>query len=82
MKSFLIFVICGGLGLILFWGMSPLIFPSPVSKHYILWGVKETGAINLVSSIYLGYRAFDTLGETVILLLTVLGSGMLLGRRK
>jgi len=38
-----------------------------------LQGVKETGAINLVSSIYLSYRAFDTLGETIILLLAVSG---------
>lgn len=41
-------------------------------------GVKETGAINLVSAIYLGYRAFDTLGETIVLLTAVSGTIALL----
>lgn len=36
--------------------------------------VSETGALNLVSSLYLGYRAYDTLGETIVLLLGVLGT--------
>lgn len=31
-------------------------------------GFAETGAGNLVSAVYLGYRAFDTLGETLVLL--------------
>jgi len=43
----------------------------PASSHYISRAREETGAINAVSSIYLGYRAFDTLGETVVLILTV-----------
>jgi len=34
---------------------------------------EETGAINLVSAIYLGYRAYDTLGEALVLLLAVTG---------
>lgn len=37
-------------------------------------GFKETGALNLVSAIYLGYRAFDTLGETIVLLVAVSGT--------
>lgn len=36
-------------------------------------GERETGALNLVTAIYLGYRAFDTFGETVVLLLSVSG---------
>jgi multicomponent Na+:H+ antiporter subunit B len=32
-----------------------------------------TGAPNLVTAIYLGFRAFDTLGETVVLMLAVSG---------
>ena len=36
-------------------------------------GVEETGSLNLVSAIYLGYRAFDTLGETLVLFLAVTG---------
>ena len=37
-------------------------------------GVADSGAINLVSAIYLGYRAFDTLGETLVLLVAVSGA--------
>jgi multicomponent Na+:H+ antiporter subunit B len=43
-------------------------------REYILEnGREETGALNLVTAIYLGYRAFDTLGETIVLLLAVSG---------
>lgn len=46
-------------------------------RDYILeQGTEDTGALNLVTAIYLGYRAFDTLGETIVLLLAV--SGVLL----
>ncbi|PKL25195.1 MAG: hypothetical protein CVV47_07890 [Spirochaetae bacterium HGW-Spirochaetae-3] len=37
-------------------------------------GLEDTGASNLVSAIYLGYRAFDTLGETIVLLAALAGS--------
>jgi multicomponent Na+:H+ antiporter subunit B len=37
-------------------------------------GREQTGAINLVSAIYLGYRVFDTLGETIVLLVAVSGT--------
>jgi multisubunit Na+/H+ antiporter MnhB subunit len=42
-------------------------------EHFLHRGVEESGAINLVSAIYLGYRAFDTLGETIVLVLSVAG---------
>jgi multicomponent Na+:H+ antiporter subunit B len=54
-----------------------------VLRHYIVaHGAEDTGSINLVSSIYLGYRAFDTLGETVVLFLAVTGVITLRGGRK
>jgi multicomponent Na+:H+ antiporter subunit B len=34
----------------------------------------ESGARNIVSAIYLGYRAFDTMGEAIVLLLGVSGT--------
>ncbi|QEN08919.1 hypothetical protein EXM22_13295 [Oceanispirochaeta crateris] len=37
-------------------------------------GFNNTGAQNQVSAIYLGYRAYDTLGETIVLLLAVSGT--------
>lgn len=47
--------------------------PERMKNYFFQKGVKETGAINLVSAIYLGYRVFDTLGETIVLLLAVSG---------
>ena len=41
--------------------------------YFFLYGSAETGAVNLVTSIYLGYRAFDTLGETIVLMLSITG---------
>ncbi|MBN2050768.1 MAG: hypothetical protein JW760_10015 [Spirochaetales bacterium] len=49
---------------------------SPIRDYILRRGTEDTGALNLVTSIYLGYRAFDTLGETLVLLLAV--SGVLL----
>ena len=42
----------------------------------------DTGALNLVAAIYLGYRAFDTLGETIVLLLAVIGVNLLFVRER
>lgn len=38
-----------------------------VAQRYIEEGLKETGAINVVSGMILDYRAFDTLGESHVL---------------
>jgi multicomponent Na+:H+ antiporter subunit B len=58
---------------------SPLFFsndawPTVARNHLERYGESESGARNLVSAIYLGYRAFDTLGETIVLLAAVLGT--------
>lgn len=39
-----------------------------LSEHYISEGVQETGAINLVASVLLDYRGFDSLGEATVIL--------------
>ncbi len=49
-------------------------WPSAARDHLEHRGEAETGAPNLVSAIYLGYRAFDTLGETIVLLIAVSGT--------
>ncbi|MFA7565628.1 MAG: hydrogen gas-evolving membrane-bound hydrogenase subunit E [Alkalispirochaeta sp.] len=54
---------------------------TPLRDYVIERGEEETGASNLVTSIYLGYRAFDTLGETVVLLLAVSGVIFLVEKR-
>ena len=51
-------------------------FGEPVLKvagHYLEAGLKETGAANLVTSVILDYRAFDTLGEATVLFTVVMG---------
>ena len=48
--------------------------PVDTAKTYCFEnGSTETGAVNLVTAIYLEYRAFDTLGETVVLILSIAG---------
>jgi multisubunit Na+/H+ antiporter MnhB subunit len=55
--------------------------PQRLQEHFFLRGVEESGAINLVSAIYLGYRAFDTLAETIVLVLSVAGVLLITGAR-
>ena len=38
-----------------------------VSAHYVKNAVKETGASNFIAAIILDYRAYDTLGEVIVL---------------
>jgi len=44
-----------------------------VSKTYIAEGLSKTGAANLVGSVILDFRAYDTLGEATILFTAVIG---------
>jgi multicomponent Na+:H+ antiporter subunit B len=44
-----------------------------VSQHYLDAGARETGAANLVASVILDYRAYDTLGEVTVLFTAILG---------
>ena len=46
---------------------------SEIGRRIVASGSGETGVLNLVTAIYLGYRAFDTMGETVVLLIAVSG---------
>jgi multisubunit Na+/H+ antiporter MnhB subunit len=38
-----------------------------VARHYLESGLQQTGATNLMASVILDYRAFDTLGEATVL---------------
>jgi len=49
-----------------------------VAKHYLNDGLKETGSTNIVTSIVVLYRGFDTLGEVTVLFLAALGFGAIL----
>jgi len=48
------------------------------SNYYVEHGLKETGALNMVTAIYLNYRAYDTLGEATVFFASALGVFMLL----
>jgi len=57
--------------------------PLEQSKSYFLErGTRETGAVNLVTALYLAYRAYDTLGETIVLIGAVTGVLVLVGKHK
>lgn len=43
---------------------------------------EESGAANMVTSIVVDYRSFDTLGEVIVLLVSTLGVGILLGGQR
>jgi multicomponent Na+:H+ antiporter subunit B len=51
------------------------------SAHYLAQGVKDTGAANIVASVILDYRGYDTLGEATILFASVIGAVALLRRK-
>ena len=44
-----------------------------VSQNYLAEGLKNTGATNLVASVILDFRAYDTLGEATVLFTAVIG---------
>ena len=44
---------------------------SDVTVYYIENSLRETGATNLIAAILADYRAFDTLGETIVLFTSI-----------
>ena len=58
------------------------VFGSPIieavadapSNQYLEDGLKETGAANIVTSVLLDYRAYDTLGEATVLFTAIIGA--------
>jgi multisubunit Na+/H+ antiporter MnhB subunit len=56
-------------------------FPDAASATYISRGLQETGAVNLVASVILDYRGYDTLGEATVLFTSILGAVVLLRRK-
>ena len=56
-----------------------------VSKEYIATGLEKTGSANIVTSILLDFRGYDTLGEATVLFVAILGAIVILrkhGRKK
>ncbi len=52
-----------------------------VSQRYLAGSSAETGAVNVVAGVILDYRAYDTLGEAMVLFTSVLGAFVILRRR-
>jgi len=55
---------------------------SKVGKYYLQNSKEETGASNVVTSVVVGYRGFDTLGEITVLFLATIGLGAVLATFK
>ncbi len=49
-----------------------------VGKYYVKRGIRDTGATNIVTSVVLNYRGFDTLGEVTILFAGAIALGAVL----
>ena len=49
-----------------------------IYEYYTTEGLADTGALNLVTAIYLDYRVYDTLGEATVFFASALGVYMLL----
>jgi len=47
---------------------------SAPTNRYLLNGLRETGAANIVSAVLLDYRGYDTLGEATVLFTSILGA--------
>ncbi|MBU1147792.1 MAG: DUF4040 domain-containing protein [Candidatus Omnitrophica bacterium] len=44
-----------------------------ISQRFVTEGLRQTGAANMVTSVVLDYRVYDTLGEATILFTAVIG---------
>jgi multisubunit Na+/H+ antiporter MnhB subunit len=51
------------------------------SQTYLDKGLDDTGAANIVASVILDYRAYDTLGEATVLFTSIVGATVLLRRK-
>jgi len=47
-----------------------------VAKFYLKNAVSTTGSVNVVTSVVLGFRGFDTLGEVMVLFIASVGLGL------
>ena len=55
--------------------------PEAASRTYIRDGMQKTGAANLVSSVILDFRAYDTLGEATVLFTSIIGATVILRKK-
>jgi multicomponent Na+:H+ antiporter subunit B len=71
--GFMLLTLAGGLD----FGAPPMLIGNEIQAQ----APQQTGAANIVTSVVLGYRAIDTLGELSILFAAAVSAGLVLGRR-
>jgi multicomponent Na+:H+ antiporter subunit B len=54
---------------------------SSASQSYVKEGLEKTGATNLVASVILDFRAYDTLGEATVLFTSIIGATVIMRTR-
>jgi multicomponent Na+:H+ antiporter subunit B len=82
--------ICGAFGFLLFlglpdlpdWGNSNAPVNANISKYYIENAYKDTKVPNLVTTVLADYRSFDTMFETCVVFIALLGIYMLLKKEE
>ena len=55
--------------------------PEAASQTYIAEGLQKTGAANIVASVILDFRAYDTLGEATVLFTSIIGATVILRKK-
>lgn len=55
--------------------------PETASQTYIKKGLNDTGAANIIASVILDYRAYDTLGEATVLFTSIIGATVILRKK-
>lgn len=81
MRKFVSVILLGFIAAGFFFALSDIPFGDDrmgVAKYYIENGISQTGAVNIVTSVVVNYRALDTLGEVTVLFVASLGLGALL----
>ena len=73
----MVFLLLGGLLIFSLTEMPLMSDPSAPSynettEYYLKESVNDTGAINVVAALITDYRAFDTLGETIVLFTAII----------
>ena len=62
--------------------LAPFGHPSMrVSQQYLETGSQKTGAANIVASVVLDFRGYDTLGEATVIFTSILGAFVILRRK-
>jgi len=57
------------------------IIDNAASRTYISDGLEKTGAANIVASVILDFRAYDTLGEATVLFTSIIGATVILRKK-